>query len=119
MIGPKYNLGMRKDLIGPIHPKVIAMTIGKSVQALMEGEGGNRGRPQKMLASQDPFPSPSPIAKLDTRHINRNPRKGSCEAPLSHSPHCLIYTLGTCRRYEQLVYSYSFANKNESFPLPF
>ena len=36
------------------------------------------GRPQKMLASQDP--SPSPIAKLDTRHINRGPRKDACEA---------------------------------------
>ena len=30
-----------------------------------------------MLASQDP--SPSPIAKLDTRHINRGPRKDVCE----------------------------------------
>ena len=41
-----------------------------------EGEGGSPGKPQKMLASQDP----SPIAKLDTRHINRNPRKDHSKA---------------------------------------
>ena len=28
-------------------------------------------------------PFPSPIAKLDTRHINRGPRKGSSEAKTS------------------------------------
>ena len=42
-----------------------------------------------MLASQDP--SPSPIAKLDTRHINRGPRKDVCEAETPHAQLAIFF----------------------------
>ena len=40
--------------------------------------GKGEGRRGKGEGREDP--SPSPIAKLDTRHINRGPRKEVCEA---------------------------------------
>ena len=36
-----------------------------------------------MVASQDTSPFPSPIAKLDTRHIKRRPRKDVSVKPKS------------------------------------
>ena len=57
-----------------------------------------------------PFPLlPSPIAKLDTRHINRGPRKGSCEAYDSKRPNFICAMCPT-----QLNYASNGGLKSEN-----
>ena len=52
-----------------------------------------------MLASQDPSPSgPSPIAKLDRRHINSNPRKEAIVSFPFVSPRIDLHGIGETGR---------------------